>query len=316
MCEYDALPEIGHACGHNLISEAGIAVGLGVKGFLESNESGITGTITVMGTPAEEGGGGKIFMIERGAFDGVDIAIMAHPSPWECVVSHINARANINICFTGKAAHAAAFPWEGVNALDAAVLAYTNVSVLRQQMKPNWRVHAVFTNGGVKPNIIPEKASLHYYVRAPTREELDVLREKVITCFHAAAQATGCSVEIKNVGKIYENVICNPTLGRLYESNFSSLGITDYQYEGDLTSSTDFGNASQIIPAIQPRYRVGNGVATHSPPFAAVANTAEAHDKTLLVGKALCFTCIDVLTGGETLMKEIKENFNTQTIIR
>ena len=308
MCEYDALPEIGHACGHNLISEAGIAVGLGVKGFLESNESGITGTITVMGTPAEEGGGGKIFMIERGAFDGVDIAIMAHPSPWECVVSHINARANINICFTGKAAHAAAFPWEGVNALDAAVLAYTNVSVLRQQMKPNWKVHGIFTNGGVKPNIIPEKSSLNYYMRAPTREELDVLSEKVIACFHAAAQATGCSVEISEASKTYDNMISNLTLAKLYVKNLESVGITEYRYELNQSWSTDMGNVSHVLPSLHPAFHVGSGKeVNHTREFTAIANTPEAHDKTLLVGKALCFTCIDVLTGGETLMKEIKD---------
>ena len=308
MCEYDALPEIGHACGHNLISEVGIAAGLGVKGFLESNESGITGTITVMGTPAEEGGGGKIIMIERGAFDGVDIAIMAHPSPWECVVSHINARANINICFTGKAAHAAAFPWEGVNALDAAVLAYTNVSVLRQQMKPNWRVHGIFTNGGVKPNIIPEKSSLNYYVRAPTREELGVLREKVIACFHAAAQATGCSVEISEASKTYDNMISNLTLAKLYAKNLESVGIMEYRFELNQSWSTDMGNVSHVLPSLHPTFHVGSGKeVNHAREFTAIANTPEAHDKTLLVGKALCFTCIDVLTGGDTLMKEIKD---------
>ena len=313
MCEYDALPEIGHACGHNLISEAGIAAGLGVKGFLESNESGITGTITVMGTPAEEGGGGKIFMIERGAFDGVDIAIMAHPNPHEIAIPFCLCIQELEVHFTGKAAHAAAFPWEGVNALDAAVLAYTNVSVLRQQMKPNWRVHAVFTNGGVKPNIIPEKASLLYYVRAPTREELDVLKEKVIACFHAAAQATGCSVEIKNVGKIYENIKSNQVLADIYVHHMNSLGISGIQNETEGTGSTDMGNVSHVVPTIHPLFLVGSGKeVNHTREFTAIANTPEAHAKTLLVGKALCFTCIDVLTGGDTLMKEIKDAFDNR----
>ena len=267
----------------------------------------------MLGTPAEEGGGGKIHLIERGGFEGVDVAMMVHPGPIECVVGFTNARAVLNIEFTGKAAHAAAFPWEGVNALDAAVLSYTNISVLRQQMKPTWRVHAIITNGGVKPNIIPEKSALECFVRAPNKIELQQLKEKVVACFEAAAKASSCTVEVKDIGKIYENVLCNPILSKLYESNYLKLGMTEYQYSGDLTSSTDFGNASQIIPGIQPRYLVGDGVATHSPPFAEVANTPEAHNKTILVAKCLAMTCVDVLIGGEHLMKEIRQHFIAQT---
>ena len=307
------MPNIGHACGHNLIAEAGIAAGIGVKAFIESRQgTSFTGTVTIMGTPAEEGGGGKVFMIERGGFNGVDIAIMAHPAPVEIIMPNHLACAQMNIEFTGKAAHAAAFPWEGVNALDAAVLAYTNVSALRQQMKPTWRVHGVFTNGGVKPNIIPEKTSLQYYVRAPTIAELNELKEKVIACFNGAAQATGCGVKVSGCGKLYHNVLCNPVLGRLYEHNYTTLGVTDYQFEGDLTSSTDFGNVSQLIPGIHPRYRVGDGrVPTHSPPFAEVANRASSHDKTITVAKCICLTAVDVLIGGEGLLGEIWAEFRT-----
>ena len=306
ICEYDALPNIGHACGHNLISEAGLAAGLGIKAFIETKGIGM---VTIMGTPAEEGGGGKVLMIERGGFTGIDIALMAHPAPCEIIMPNHLACAQMNIVFTGKAAHAAAFPWEGVNALDAGVLAYTNISALRQQMKPSWRVHGIFTDGGVKPNIIPESTSLHYYIRAPTMEELHVLKEKVIACFKGAAQSTGCTVEVTDTGKLYQNVAGNSVLGRLYERNYSTLGVTDYEFKGDLTSSTDFGNVSQIIPGIHPRYKVGNGVATHSPPFAQVANTTESHDKTIVVGKAMCLTSIDVLIGGAELLDSIWSEF-------
>ena len=310
VCEYDALPNIGHACGHNLIAEAGVAAGLAIKAFIESKGADFTGMVTVMGTPAEEGGGGKIKMIERGAFDGVDTAIMAHPGPEPyTIASSTNARMILNIVFSGKAAHAAAFPWEGVNALDGAVLAYTNISALRQQMKPSWRVHGVFTNGGTKPNIIPEKASLQYYIRAPNMEELLQLKEKVIACIKGAAQATRCSVDIADTGKVYQNVVCNAVLGKLYEKNYSSLGVTEYVFEGDLTSSTDFGNVSQIIPGIHPRYKVGEGVATHSPPFAQVASEAASHDKTLTVAKCIALTAIDVLTGGEELLESVWAEF-------
>lgn len=147
----------------------------------------------VLGTPAEEGGGGKIKMIENGCFDEVDFCLMAHPKPFNCVYPTCLAMQDVRVLFHGVSSHASAFPWEGVNALDAAVMAYNALSVLRQQLKPSWRLHGVITDGGAKPNIIPEKASLAYYVRAPTEKELGSLRGKVHRCFESAAQATGNS---------------------------------------------------------------------------------------------------------------------------
>ena len=305
------MPIIGHACGHNLIAEAGIAAGIGVKAFIESRKgTSFTGTVTVMGTPAEEGGGGKVFMIERGGFNGVDIAIMAHPGPGDSIININNARVALEVEFTGKAAHAAAFPWEGVNALDAAVLAYTNVSALRQQMKPTWRVHGVFTNGGVKPNIIPEKASLQYYVRAPTVVELNELKEKVIACFNGAAQATGCTLEITTPFPAYENIHSNRVLARLYEHHLTAERITDFKVEDNVTFSTDMGNVSHVVPSLHPGYAIGGGkVYNHTRQFTSVTNTPAAHAKTLKIGKVMANTCIDVLIGGEKLLQEIKEDF-------
>ena len=147
--------------------------------------------IVVFGTPAEEGGGGKILMINNGCFKGVDLCMMVHPSPVDMLKPTILARDKVTVTYKGHASHAAAFPWEGVNALDAAVMAYNSISVLRQQMKPTWRVHGIITEGGVKPNIIPDRTQLQYYLRAPTVEELDLLRQKVTSCFEAAATATG-----------------------------------------------------------------------------------------------------------------------------
>lgn len=237
---------------------------------------------------------------------------MAHPAPCVVIMPNHLACQQMEVHFTGWAAHAVAFPWEGVNALDPGVLAYSNVSVLRQQMKPKWRVHGIFTNGGAKPNITSEKCSLKYYVRAPTLSELDVLKKKVIACFEAAAQATGCTVEVKYVGKLYQNIICNSVLGKLYERNYVDLGVTDYVYHDDLTASTDIGNVSQVCPTIQPRYRVGNGEATHSAPFTAIANRAESLSKTLIVAKSMALTLIDVLMGGESLVRDIKDTFIQQ----
>ena len=246
ICEYDALPEIGHACGHNLIAEAGVAAGLGLKAALES-EGAPQARVTVLGTPAEEGGGGKVYLIEDGAFQDVDLAMMVHPTPATIIKPEVLAVCQIRVTYSGKAAHAAAFPWEGVNALDAAVMAYTSVSVLRQQMKPTWRVHGVITNGGVKPNIIPEKAELLYYVRAPNTEELVELRRKVVVCFEVAAAATGCQVDIREPDnqRAYINLMSSTSLAKLYASNLTLLG-EQYEMEGPL-GSTDMGNVSYTL---------------------------------------------------------------------
>ena len=307
ICEYDALPEIGHACGHNLIAEAGVAAGLGVKAFLE--ETGSSGRLTVMGTPAEEGGGGKVFLIEKGAFEGIDLAMMVHPTPFDVAMPLALALCNLDIVFTGKAAHAASFPWEGVNALDAAVMAYTSISVLRQQMKPTWRVHGVITNGGVKPNIIPEQSSMSYYIRAPTPSELQVLRKKVEACFEAAARATGCSMSITEPEKPYDNLMSNSVLAEMYSSNIRLLGGEIDRYS-DKAGSTDMGNVSHVVPSIHPYYKVGNGEVNHTREFTSVCNTPEAHCQTLRAAKSMAFTCINVLTGGDHILQQITAQFN------
>ncbi|KAK2856607.1 hypothetical protein Q5P01_005342 [Channa striata] len=189
LCEYDALPAIGHACGHNLIAEAGAAAALGLKAALEKNQdrAPVRAQVTVLGTPAEEAGGGKIDMLREGAFEGLDVVFMAHPSKEDAVYLPCVAEHDVTIKYHGKASHAAAYPWEGINALDAAVLCYNNLSVLRQQMKPDWRVHGIIKHGGVKPNIIPAYTELEYYLRTPSRNELPVLKDKAESCFRSAA---------------------------------------------------------------------------------------------------------------------------------
>jgi len=249
FCEYDALPEIGHACGHNLIAEAGVAAGLGLKAALECSDAP-KGRVTIMGTPAEEGWGGKVYLIENGAFKDVDIAMMVHPSPYTVLMPTFSAIAELKVTYTGKAAHAAAFPWKGVNALDAAVLAYNSISVLRQQMKPKWSVHGIITNGGNKPNIIPERSELEYWIRAPDRTELEMFGAKVKACFHAAAAATGCKVTVKEIGKVFDNLLSNEILAKLYCDNLGTFGI-DFCTALEEIGSTDMGNVSYTVPAIQ-----------------------------------------------------------------
>ena len=310
ICEYDALPEIGHACGHNLIAEAGVAAGLGLKAALEC-EGAPKGRVTVMGTPAEEIGGGKIDLIDKGAFEDIDIAMMVHPFPETHIRPIYNARRTLKISYSGKAAHAAAYPWEGVNALDAIMTAYTSISVLRQQMKPTWRVHSIVTKGGAKPNIIPEYAELLTYVRAPNMEELDILTEKVTQCYEAAAKGTGCEVTVERTRKPCINVQQNSVLGSSFAKNYCELGAT-FEDVGGIYAGTDMGNVSYVVPSLHPNYAVGSGKeVNHSKAFTAVVNTPAAHDNTLLAAKAMANTAIDVLAT-EGLLEEVKKHFTTK----
>ena len=308
ICEYDALPEIGHACGHNLIAEAGLAAALGIKAALET-QGAPKGTLTLMGTPAEEGGGGKINLIEQNAFEAVDVAMMVHPSPFNLVKFTCLALMHIEVTFHGKAAHAAAFPWDGVNALDAAVSAYNSISMLRQQMKSTCRVHGVINNGGTKPNIIPELATMEYYLRAPTRVEVEELHTKVMACFEAAAKASGCTLEVPEQFPLYENVYTNPVLSDLYEANAVALG-TNFTEVTFPCGSTDMGNVSHVVPSIHPFYRVGDGSqVNHTREFTGVCNTPTAHRSTLTAAKAMAMTAIDVFSN-PGLLEQIKQAFH------
>ena len=192
--EYDALPEIGHACGHNLITEAAVAA---FAGALAALGDGQPGTVMLLGTPAEEGGGGKVELLNRGAFSEVDCAMMVHPAPTDGLYPNQTACECCRVQYHGKNAHAAAFPFEGVNALDAVVQAFVNIGLLRQQMRPEWRVSGIITKGGVKTNIIPDLCEAEFQIRAPTREELQELHQKVTGCLEGSALASGCEAEIE-----------------------------------------------------------------------------------------------------------------------
>ncbi|NXC79773.1 P20D2 protein, partial [Cercotrichas coryphoeus] len=336
LCEYDALPGLGHACGHNLIAEVGAAAALALKAALESlaepvavqvgavpgsgGERSLTGPdslcasvlqITVLGTPAEEQGGGKIDLIKAGAFDGLDVVFMAHPSQENAAYLPDVAEHDVTVKYYGKASHAAAYPWEGVNALDAAVLAYNNLSVLRQQMKPTWRVHGVIKNGGVKPNIIPSYTELEFYLRAPSRKELSVLTEKVENCFKSAAVATGCKVEIKGGENDYYNVLPNKSLQKIYKENGKKLGI-DFISEdailNGLSGSTDFGNVTFVVPGIHPYFYIGSDALNHTEQYTEAAGSQTAQFYTLRTAKALAMTALDVIFK-PGLLEEVRQDF-------
>ena len=289
LCEYDALPEIGHACGHNLIAIAGVAVGVGLRAALRSAE--IEGTILVIGAPAEErGGGGKIRLIEAGAFEGVDAAVMVHPGMGDEVRPSSLAHRGLTVEFRGQASHAAGAPWRGVNALDAMVLGFAALGLLRQQIEPSHRVHGVITHGGDSPNIIPERTEAQLLVRAPTRDEVDVLRERVLACFTGAAQQTGCELEPTWAEHPYENLRQNPPLADAYRDSFEAIGGTIRPGRGG--GSTDMGNVTQVLPGLHPHYRIPAASGNHTRGFTDAAATSEAHEATIRAAKALALASL------------------------
>ncbi|XP_006902131.1 PREDICTED: peptidase M20 domain-containing protein 2-like [Elephantulus edwardii] len=315
LCEYDALPGIGHACGHNLIAEVGVAAALGMKGALESLPGPPPPVkVIVLGTPAEEDGGGKIDLIKAGALKNLDDVFMAHPSQENAAYLPDVAEHDMTVRYYGKASHAAVYPWEGVNPLDAAVLAYNNLSVLRQQIKPTWRVHGIIKNGGIKPNIIPSYSELIYYFRAPSMKELAVLTKKAEDCFKAAALATGCTVEMESGAHDYYNVLPNKSLRKAYMENGEKLGIEFISEDTMLnmpSGSTDFGNVTFVVPGIHPYFYIGSDALNHTERYTEAAGAQEAQFYTLRTTKALAMTALDVIFKPE-LLENVKEDFRLQ----
>lgn len=307
LCEYDALPEIGHACGHNLIAISGVAVGLGLRAALREAEVG--GTVLVLGAPAEErGGGGKIRLIDAGAFEGVDAAVMLHPGMGDEVRPSSLSHRGLTVEFRGQASHAAGAPWRGVNALDAMVLGFAALGLLRQQIEPSHRVHGVITHGGDSPNIIPERTEARLLVRAPTREQVDALRERVLGCFSGAAQQTGCELEASWSDSPYENLRQNPALADAYREGFDAVGGTIQPGRGG--GSTDMGNVTQVMPGLHPHYRIPAGSGNHTRGFTDAAATPEAHEATIRAAQALALASLRAFED-TTFLQSIHESFTT-----
>ncbi len=293
LCEYDALPEIGHACGHNLIAVTGVAAGMAVKEVVGEEN----GTVVVLGSPAEEGGGGKILMIERGAFESVDVALLLHPSPHDGIRGVLTGVQRCTVEYFGRNAHAAARPEEGLNALDALVLAYNAISVLRQQITPDARIHGVITKGGVRPNIIPDHTAADFLVRATDDARLEDLRRRVQACFEGAATATGCRVEVQWSERPYRPMATNGTLARAFHENAALMGwsLPSPDQEIPVGASSDMGNVSHVVPSIQPTYAIPCEAGNHNAGFTAAAATPEAHAAALRAAKALAMTALDAL---------------------
>ncbi|MEX1254169.1 MAG: M20 family metallopeptidase [Dehalococcoidia bacterium] len=297
--EYDCLPGIGHACGHNIIAAAG--VGAGIAAARVADELGLT--VTVIGTPAEEGGGGKILLLDRGAFAGVHAAMMVHPAPTDVAEPLVIAVAHFDVHYTGKEAHAAAFPELGINAADAITVAQTAIGLLRQHIRPTDRIHGIVTKGGEAPNVVPAHTTAKYYVRARTLQQLEELLPRVNRCFEAGAIATGCTYEVVEQEKHYADMHHDRELAAAYKRNAEAIGRVFPNLSSVLErtpGSTDMGNVSLVLPAIHPMIGIGSWPAVnHQPEFTEHCATDLA-DKAVLDGAlALAWTAIDAATDSE-----------------
>ncbi len=291
-CEYDALPDIGHACGHNVIAAAGLGAGLAAARL--ADEMG--GRVRILGCPAEEGGGGKVFMIRAGAFDDVDAAMMIHPADHDLPTMTTLAIHGLEVRYHGESSHAASAPELGRNALDAAVLGYMNVAALRQHIAPHERVHGIFTEAGEKPNIVPRTAAASWYVRSGTLEGLAALKGRVVQCLQAGADAAGCTMDLEWVDPPYADMRDSAELLERYGRHAAALGrpFPDPAARPEVVGSTDMGDVSHVVPSIHPMVAVAPpGVSIHTPEFAEHARSA-AGDRAVLDGaRAMAATVLD-----------------------
>jgi len=311
-CEYDALPRIGHGCGHNIIAAAGAGAGIALRPLAEA----FGARLTVLGTPAEElGRGGKILLLERGAFDSADVAMMVHPSVADVGWAPHIATTRIDVAMHGRAAHAAAAPWDGINALDAIVLGYTGVAALRQHLKPGEKVHGIITNGGDAENVVPELAEAIFQVRAPDTERLRPVLEKVLRCFEGAATQTGCHLHHEPLGA-YAEMLYNEPLASAYRANGEHLGrefIDPAIIPLSVAGSTDMGNVSHAVPTLHAMIRIADlDVPGHSDRFREAAASPEGDAAVVDGAKALAMTAIDLWTD-EQVLESARAQFRQQT---
>ncbi|KAJ7066559.1 hypothetical protein C8F01DRAFT_706971 [Mycena amicta] len=308
--EYDALKGIGHACGHNLIAVSSCGVAIAIKAALEAHN--ISGKVVLLGTPAEEGGGGKVILLEKGGYKDMDLCLMCHPSPGPVKSAGLGtstALQHLDVEYFGQNAHAGAAPWEGRNALDAAFLAYGSISVLRQQMRPDHRVHGIIQgNEEWLPNVIPDYVAMQWLVRAPEASDLAAFVERVKKCFEAAALATSCEMKL-TVGQAYLDLHQNPVLGAEFTDVMMRYKVTTTT-QTDSSASTDFGNVSYALPALHPGFaiptepRQGN----HTIGFTRAAAAPEAHDAMLQITKGLAHTGFRALRDDD-FYKQVKAAF-------
>ena len=293
LAEYDALPIVGHACGHNVI--AALAVGAGVASRVIVDN--YNGTILVLGTPAEEFHGGKINLLRAGVFKSIDAALMVHPGVRNRATGEALACISLDIEFIGKAAHAAAYPYQGINSLEAMILAFTSINSLRQHIKDKARIHGIITHGGNAANIVPAYSAAKFLVRAPDNTYLEELKQRVLRCLEGAALATGAELKYKWGEVIYEPLKSNMMLSSLFASNLKILGrqVEPFDSQASL-GSTDMGNISQVVPAIHPTIAIAApGCSLHSEEFTKAAASEGATAGIMDGAKALAMTVVDLI---------------------
>ncbi len=308
LCEYDALPEIGHGCGHNMIGTMGAGAGIALSKVLHETR----GKVIVFGTPAEETNGAKVEMAEKGVFAGVDAAMILHPSDKSYESGSSLAMDALQFAFKGKACHAAAEPELGINALDAVNLTFTGINALRQHVTSDVRIHGIVAEGGIAANIVPERAVAQFYVRAAKREYLNELIERVKNIAKGAALMTGAELEISSYEISYDNMRTNSALSSAFTENLRSLGVNDIEPHPLASGSIDMGNVSHVVPSIHPYIGLScPGLPGHTRELAALTISKTAHTAIINGAAALAMTGYDVLTDKE-LLEGIKREFLKQ----
>ncbi|MBI5327246.1 MAG: M20 family metallopeptidase [Deltaproteobacteria bacterium] len=305
LVEMDALPQIGHGCGHNISGIASIGAAIAVSKIISKTG----GSIVVLGTPAEEIGVGKIAMIKAGLFDGLDCAMMTHPSSKRIVSRIFLGLIRLNLHFKGKPSHASAYPEEGINALDAVIQTFNAISALRQQLRSDVRIHGIITDGGVAPNIIPEKASASFYVRAKDLETLYSVKEKVLNCARGAALATGCQLAVEEGADMNAPLKMNRALADTYRRQLEFLGIKEDEFPLDKNAgSSDIGNVSHVLPTIHPHIVLRRGINIHTREFADATITEDGKNALMEGAKCLALTATELIMDKEA-MERVKLDF-------
>jgi len=308
LAEYDALPEMGHGCGHNIIATSAVGAGVASKPIIDQ----LGGSVVVLGTPGEESLGGKIDMVKAGAFKEIDVAMIVHPNILNMVAIQTLACSSLEVEFFGRPAHAAAQPHKGINALEAMILSFTSINSLRQHIKAEARIHGIITDGGEAPNIVPTHSAALFLIRAPDNEYLAELKDKVINCFTGASIASGARLEYRWRDRTYAPMKNNTTLAQLFSQNLESLGrhveALDLRFG---FGSTDMGNVSQVVPSIHPTISIASpGVSIHTQEFASAAASEAGHEGLMDAAKAMAMTVADILRPG--MLDKIKQEFHSR----
>jgi amidohydrolase len=305
LAEYDALPKIGHGCGHNIIAASAVGAAVASKPIIDQ----LGGSIVVLGTPGEEIFGGKIDMVKAGTFEEIDVAMLVHPEVRNMPTEEALACSSLEVEFFGRPAHAAGQPHRGINALDAMILAFTSINSLRQHIKADARIHGIITDGGEAPNIVPAHSAAVFLVRALDDDYLAELKDKVLNCFTGASVASGARLEYRWRDKTYAPMKNNTTLAKLFKQNLESLGRQVETCDPHFgLGSTDMGNVSQVVPSIHPTIAIApREVVIHTPEFAAAAASEAGHEGLMDAAKAMAMTVADITQPG--MLDKIRQEF-------